>query len=477
MNPFDQFDQVQGNPFDQFDAPKAVAQDPSFLSRVGSDLSNRNQMMQNTAGQYQSGDLSFPEAMLQGAGKGVFGAVNDITGEVLKSAGSIVPDWYKEPIVGAASELAKTGVGQGAIGLAKQGAEAYQGFAQNHPRISGDLEAVGNIATGLPIAAGEKAIAGEVADLAGPGLEKTGNMMINSAKKNQADFIKDLIAPKETPTVAADRFSRSKEQGLLRKAVVEPTPQELEIADTVAQLPVSKNKSMLANYNAISDANSAEAESLIASLKANDVMVPDDDIIRELSSIRTNLAASPYVTGDGATAAEKVMSIALNKITDNPRTASGLLQARKDFDFEIRRMKGDKTFDPSLDSPITTAVQQVRQGINNMVDGAVPDVGVKQSLRKQSNLYRAMDNIETKGGAEAKNLASRFVQKAADLIPVKGAIAKGALAVGAGGLAAAAPALAAGGIGAYGLGKALNSQFVKRNLGSGLKKAGEAIRK
>lgn len=450
---------------------------PGFFSRLGSDLSNRNQMVQGAVDQYQSGNLSSPETLLQGTGKGVFGAANDVVGESVKSAINYTPDFIKQPIANAANSLAKTGFGQGVIGLAKQGGDLYSQFAQNHPRIAGDAEAVGNIVTGLPAAGLEKAIAGEAADLTGQALSKTGNTLINSADKTRNAYVKDLVTPKITPTVAQDQFSRSTEQGLLRRAIVDSTPQEKAMIDTVSQLPVSGSKSLLANYNIISEANSSEAEALIAKLKENDVAIPDDHILNTLSDIRENLSNSPYVTGDGAKAADKVINIALNTITNNEGTASGLLQARKDFDAEISRMKGDKTFNPTLDSPVTAAVQQVRQGINKMVDDAVPSVEVKQSLSKQSNMYRAMDNIETKGGAEGKNIFSRAAQKAADFIPVKSAMAKGALALGAAGLAASAPALATAGLGIYGAGKALNSEFVKRNAGKVLRGAGNVMRK
>lgn len=450
-------------------------QQPGFFSRVGTDIENRNQMVQAATNRYSTDQQTLPETLLQATGKGVLGTANDIVGEGVKSAINYTPDFIKNPIAGLANQAMQTDIGKGAINLAKQGAQAYSDFSANHPRLTANLEAIGNVGLAAPLM---KPIA-EAAPIAGTALNKTGNALVNMAERQTANaknsFVKDLILPKQTPSVAADQFSRSTEQGLFKSRVTQPTPQELDIINTVSQLPVGSNKSMLANYNIISSANETEAQNLIDRLKANDVAIPDDKIINDLSGIRANLAASPYITGDGASAADKVMNIALNKITENQQTASGLLQARKDFDAEIMRLKGAKTFDPSLDNPITTAVQQIRQGINNMVASAVPDAGVKASLRTQSNLYRAMDNIETKGASEGSNLFKRGIQKAANIIPLKGALAKTALALGATGVAAYAPAVALGAGAAYGTGRALGSAFLKRNLGKALTGTGKIM--
>lgn len=451
------------------------AEQPGFFSRIGSDIQNRNQMVQAATGRYSAGQQTLPETLLQATGKGVLGTVNDVIGEGVKSAANYTPDFIKQPITDLAQQAMQSPIGQGALSLARQGGQAYSNFEQNNPRASANLESIGNIALAVPAS---KAVT-ESSSLVGTGLNRTGGALVNMGEKQAANaknsFVKDLITPKQTPTVAADSFSRSTEQGLLKTRVVEPTPQEKEIIDIVSQLPVGGNKSTLANYNIITNENNKEAMALIGKLKANDVPISPDTIINGLADIKKNLAASPYITGNGATSAERVVNVALDKIVSNPQTASGLLQARKDFDAEIQRFKGQKVFDPATDNPVTEAVKQIRQGINNMIDASVPDVGVKVSLRKQSNLYRAMDNIETKGAAEGSNMLKRAAQKAADLIPVKGAIAKGALAMGMGGLAATAPHIALGAGAAYGAGKALNSSLLKRGIGRTLQGAGTVM--
>lgn len=332
--------------------------------------------------------------------------------------------------------------------------------------------------------AGNIAVLKPVSELVGTALSKTGSALSDAgdaqALARKTNFVQDLITPKVTPTVAADQFSRSTEQGLLRNRVVEPTPQEQAITNTVSQLPVSPNKSMLANYNIISDANTKEATDLIAKLKTNNVPIDLGDVQDTISNSVNELRQNPFVTGDGENAALKVVNVMNKAILDNTAedgtvTASGLLQARKDFDGMIKAQKGGKIFDPVLDSPTSIAVQNMRQSVNNLIESKVPDAGFKASLQKQSNLYRAMDNIETKGASEAPNLLSRTTQKVADLIPGKGLITKGAvLATGATG-AAMAPVATGLGLAGYGGYKVATSPLLKQVVGKTLSTAGSAL--
>ena len=461
----------------------SMPQDQGYFSRVGSDLQNRFGEAVKSVGLQDQGQQNGLETGLQIAGKTMAGSVNDVIGEGVKSAINYTP----QPVIDAAKQagnyVANTDLGQAGIAAAKQGMDAYKGWASDNPRAARDLESTVDIAGMLPVGKMAEAaapIVGKAADATGTALQKAGDYAtqagVNQANKMKMNFVQDLITPKVTPTVAADQFSRSTEQGLLKNRVVEPTPQEQAIAQTVASLPVSKNNSLLKNYNIISDANDQEAQDLIARLKDNDVAVHPKEVDDALDGSLEQLKQNPYITGDAETSASRVINGMKYHVTNNDSTVSGLLQARKDFDAWVKSQKGKGVFDPSRDSAVTTAIQNVRQTVNNLVDQKVPDAGVKASLQKQSNLYRAMDNIESKGASEAPNMVSRAAQKVGDLLPVKGAIAKGALAAGLGGAAAYAPAAVGAGLGVYGVGKVLNSPMLKKGVGAALTGAGNMLR-
>lgn len=461
----------------QYTQHQQAQNQPSFMDRLHSDYSKRDQEITNSANAYAWGQQSAPETWFQNAMSG--GAkFTDTVGEGINA---VTPQIVKDD-VGA---LAK-----GAIGIAGSlpsfggrtiGERIPQELAAN-PRLARNLNAVGEgigiIGSAIPVknvANNLVSDASKLAGYSGDALYQSGESAFN-AQKNK--FVQDLITPKETPGVKSDLFSRSSEEGIFRTRVPEPTPQEQSIMQTLSKLPVSKNRSLLSNYNIISDAKDAEAENLMTHLAQNDVSIPDETISSGLSAVQEDLTKSPYITGDGAQkSVQNVISGAKEIIAQNPQTASGLLQSRKDFDAWVSRYKSN-AFDPATAGPVTDAVQRVRQTLNNIVADAAPDVGVKQSLLDQSNMYRAMDAIETKGGYEGKNILTRTAQRAADYIPVKGVLAKGAVLAGGGAAATAgglvAPALTAGAAGTYLAAKAAMSPRARMLAGLLMKGAGKA---
>lgn len=192
-NPFDQFDPAPpaqdagsgapqaapaqaSNPFDQFDAPAKPAPEPGFLTRVGNDLSARNDQVNNAVGQFGVG----PTSLLAGVGKGVAGSANDIIGEGVKSAYTSLPDAVTKPINKAASTagnyIANTDAGKYMLGKAGEASNIYKNFAAQNPATASDLESVGDIGAAaanlVPLAKGATEVGGPLVDAVGPSVAK-----------------------------------------------------------------------------------------------------------------------------------------------------------------------------------------------------------------------------------------------------------------------------------------------------------------
>lgn len=315
----------------------------------------------------------------------------------------------------------------------------------------------------------------------GSALENVGRVIENSGQgraiKARDAYVQDLVLPKETPTIAAENAKRTTAGGVLRRDVYNPTPQEQAIAETVSTLPVKKGNTLQKNLNIIQDANRAEAESLYTRLKENDAPVDLDAaqqaINRSLEEIRQN----PFVSGDGEKAALKIVNFMNKAILDtavenNGLTASGLLQARKNFDGMIKSQKGGKIFDPNLDSATSIAIQNMRQRVNDLIAETVPSADVKASLRKQSNLYSAEDNIAPKAAKEASTSIGRVKEKISKGVNIKNAVLTGIAVGGPAWLAPSALPLLATGVAAYGAGKALANPRFQTAVGKTIKATG-----
>lgn len=469
--------------------PPTQPQQPGILSRAGEDIAQAGQKAADLWKQSLSGELNPAMAGTQILAQGV-NAAFALPGETAASAFNALPQSITQPIKQGVSSVA-TPIANAPHALAQMADKTQVGraigdYLANMPgadktlgQIGDTAKAAANIALSVPAGKGFKAVASEgvspVLTGVGSALEKSGQ---KAAQSKKMEFISDLIMPKATPGVREDLVGRTKEVGLNRKKVVQLTPQEQEIADTVSQIPgVKKSNSLQGNANAIQNANLDEAQSLINKLQKNDVEIPSENIAAGFSKVADELSKNPYLSGvDASKSAKTVVSNAMEFVQKNPRTASGLLQARKDFDAWVKAQKPN-IFD-AADAPVSVAVRQVRQAINDMVDGAVPDAHVKDSLRKQSNLYRAHENIATKAKDEAATRLGRAKDSISHAITLKNSIAGAGALAGLSATGALAPALGVLGAGAlarYGA-KAALGPTARKATGYALRKIGETIK-
>ena len=201
-----------------------------------------------------------------------------------------------------------------------------------------------------------------------------------------------------------------------------------------------------------------------------------DDAVRKL------ISENPVIVGDAQRVAERVAKKAKELMSQNPSTAQGLLESRKQLDSWIRLQKGQKAFDPAMENALSVSVRTVRQTMNDTIGKAVPSVAVKNELRKQSLLYDALDNIAPKAAAEANTAIARAWQNAVKVLPFRGvANHELALLFGVGGLGAAAmfAPYVSGLLGVtlvgMGIKKAVMSANTRKGLGLLLKSVDRAV--
>lgn len=467
QNHFDLADDLYGQ-------DKVAPQNPGFIDRESTDLSNRQQQIEQAGSAYRSGDKSMGRAALDMAGSyagGIGDTASNVAGSAARLANHLVPQSVDDYLGANAKDAANY---LGNTKLAQAAKEDAQYAKENYPNAYGVAKDVGSIASVLPIGKGAEA----AADVTGNLLSDTGQALVksgeNSAANQQAAFAKGLVMPKQTKAVLEDQVDRTTQQGLLNKKVVEPTPQEQAAINEVAQTPgVKSGNSYQANHNVIQAAKDKEAQALSGKLKDSGIIYNQSEMGTKLDDVLSGLKEEPFIAGSGEPAATAVVNKMQTLVNNNPGTPSGLLRARQQFDAWAKSRKGS-VFDNNQNA-FSTAVSSTRQAANDFLSNMVPDAEVKASLQKQSNLYRAMDNIAPKAAGEASNRVSRAVQKAANILPVKGVLAKAAIAAPVLGAAAVAPALTAGAAGLYGTGRVLASPTTRKIVGTALDKTGQLL--
>lgn len=464
---------------------------PGFTERVSADFEQRGRELEEIKRATDSGEQTLAEGVFQVIGKVGAGSVLDVLGEGAVSAieglSAITPDIIEDPLIETATKLThdflNTDIGKAGLKAAQKGFAEWSNFAKENPRAARNIESVVDIGLLAAPVKGRAKIKSKPT-LAGIAGEKMASRGAAQTARQKADFIDDLVLPKSTAAVRTEQVARTTEEGALKTKTTGLSDVEKRMADEVSKIPdVGSEKTIQGNYTVISQEVLKEAKALKAELRTNDVPIPRREFSAELDRVTARLEQNPILVGDASKSAVKVVEQMKRLVDKNPGTASGLLQARKELDAWIKTQK-PKVFDPKTDSSLSIAVREIRQSTNDFIDARATNVAVKDSLRKQSTLLSAMENIAPKAADEAGNSMLRAWQNANKVLGLRGVFNQTmAAAFGLGGLGASAvfapmfTKLAIGGVVTFAAGKVIMSSTVKKGLSKLLNATDKAIRK
>jgi len=357
-------------------------------------------------------------------------------------------------------------------------------YAEEHPEQAKDVKNLVDIA----VLKGGKSIEKPISKTVGKATEKVGVGLIKSGEKiaqtEKQSFVRDLIKPVQTKAVKESQVARTTEtgKGIFKKSIIAPTKAELASEKVVSTIKgVEKSKTVQQNFNTIKKSNIEEALRLENSIKANEFQVPKGETLLRIERAGNNLLESPLITGDAEKTAQKLITGAKKFIEKNPETGSGVLKARKQYDIWVRSQK-PSVFDAKADSAFTLANREIRSAMNNLLEERASSLGIKESLKKQSSLFNALENLTPKAAIEADSAIGRTMQNIGKVLGTKSRVVQAvAAAAGIGGLGAAAtfaPAVAIAGIPTFLLWK--GGQFILKPqvriaIGNLLKEAGTKI--
>lgn len=414
-------------------------------------------------GEYRGQGLNPISGRLQQAGQYVGGGF-DILGEGAISLYNEIPESVKDnAVTRAIGQTATTnlvpglesvtGIKTSPAAIASTAGEAVEAARQKFPDAVANIEAAASI---IPVAQAAVRGVGAVGTL-GKAIESSG---ISAAEKQAFNKARDIVSPKATAATKASQ-ERVETGWNKRQEIVDPYLDEM--AATVEPY-IKKGDSLLGNENAINKAIGSEAEKLKASLMESNAVISDDTIFKGLQLAQENLNELVWIQEGGKNSAQKVIEIAQGIIDSKPKTPAGMLEARIELDQLIKRQMPN-VFNTERDAPIQAALKEVRNFMNKTVADAVPDEGVRESLRKQTLMYDAVDNIAPKRAALPETSVGRAAKKVQDAVSLKSAVLTAAAAGGLG-LGAAPVILPAAGL--YAAGKVAVSPATRKIIGQAL---------
>lgn len=472
---------VQSGKVPEMQAPAAqvaAPQEPQgFMQRVGQDINNRMQMNSDIRAATKSGQQTKVEEVVQLAGKVGAGTVMDIGGEVATSAFRALPDSIEQPIRDAGTVIGQSQVGQAVQGAIGKGVEQYQKFAESNPRAARNLEGVANLAAvGAPVKAPVTTVGIKPVKEVGDLLKKSAT---DKAAANKNKFVSKLVIEEETPSDIKSAGMRGMvDEDKIGNRIIEKTNFEKDMISEVEKITTLKKRdSLIKSGNKILKEARAEESSLMKALDAKKVAIPKNQFKKQLiNKVARMVNDDPIMVGNAGTSANRLINEYYKILDTVPGTPSGLLQARKDFDSYLRAKKN--VFDPEVQNAFNSVVREIRTSTNDFIASKVPDVGVKDSLRKQHLLLSAAENVATKYSKNQGKALTRLSEKVGKIATSRAAVGTGiGLAVPAA-AAAIMPsliplALTSGAI--VGGGKALTSVAARKAMGNLLIATDKAI--
>lgn len=434
----------------------------NFFERFGNDLKERFGVQgAEIINARVREDQGFASTALQLTGKVGIGSIVDFIGEALISGGRglaqiPIPTLLGKRTIGDAAqdatragmELLNTELGQKGLTAAKAGIQKYQEFAEEHPVMARNIEAVVNIGLlAAPVKAKPREFVPGTLARAGSSLEKSA---IRAAEKNRKGFVERLVTPSQTKKVREQQTARTTEQGILKSKKVELSPQQKASAAEVNKLPVSPRKTNQGNLNIISEAVTKEASRLQSGLESLGVIrgsYAKGEFGAELEAAIARVRQTPSIVGDAEQAAVKMLERMKTLASDESQTLAGLLRARKKFDAEVLAGRAGDLFASDVQSALKLGVTEIRQTTNNFIASRAKMIrrpgdtipAVRKSLDKQFRLINAMEDVAVKAASEGNNAIIRAWRNVIKFMPFRSEFNQGMATIfGMGGLGAAA---------------------------------------
>lgn len=274
-------------------------------------------------------------------------------------------------------------------------------------------------------------VAGKGAELLGSGLEKgvgtvgelgqkIGAARAAGAAQKEGQAVIDLVSPKltakQTSQALLDRGATK--QGVLRSIKLNNDPEAVKIADAVKKNVPEFNtgKSIVENINATQAATDRLANQLKSKVIASgkDVIYPFKELASRMKAIEKPISIKADSTLNRQF--DLAQQAALRIAQQEGGKISNLFDARKAFDVLVKK-EFPNLYDKE-NAPMRAAISSMRHVMNDFIEEKLPaDVGFKGSLKTQSQLLDAIENMSDRAASGAsKEVGTNAIERATSAI-------------------------------------------------------------
>lgn len=246
------------------------------------------------------------------------------------------------------------------------------------------------------------------------GLTLAKNLVPKSAEEKATQATWDMIKPELSKTELAQATKDGKivSDGILGTVKHIPKGDEIKMIE-IAKPYVSKVKN---EFEAVANMRQGiidEATNLRKGLDQSKSIWSQNNLKGAISSIE-----KPHMlSGDLEKAFDKTIKVVLDKASTAKKSLSGLLDVRQEFDKVVAKQYPNLYNGSESMNAIKTAIRDTRGAINDLIEKKLPQgmtvdgIPFKESLKKQSLLYDAIENVSSKAPKEGTNKITALVKK------------------------------------------------------------------
>ena len=187
------------------------------------------------------------------------------------------------------------------------------------------------------------------------------------------------------------------------------------IKDMVVSGEIKAGHTVEQNANAVRSKIETLADDLETKLTSMEIqpLITRQELQKLIKNTEKKFKEDEILVGDAGESAKRIFNKFIKYLPKGRDiTAIDILKARKALDAEVRSSGRGRLFDPKIETAISTALREIRQGANDLLASKAPDVAVKESLQQQSRLYDALEAIAENGWKDVgKGAVQRYMQR------------------------------------------------------------------
>ena len=350
---------------------------------------------------------------IRGTGDILVGAFQDLTPDVLKDAvrsgvEGLTPAAKKvaEPVTKLATIVGETEIAQDILNTMQKSWSTHLARKEEDPDyayFAREIEGLVDVAAVVAPPTKIKPVLPESS-----GLANTGMGLVRGGRRQQVGKRKELVTEALKPL---DGFGQGTTytKGWLSKKSYDPSADELEMIDVVSSIPEFDPKgTFIDNFNVIEDYIGRQANQLKTGIaKAGNPQIDLDALVEDIRTrAMAGLEDEVYNRKGKARKIEEQLRLFVEKAGKG--TAIEVLEARQALDRALK--KDQRSEQDVIATPSKAGRRAISEAVHEAIANNVPDVAVKDLLRKQALSYRALDVVDEKRRLEFDTVISRAGQ-------------------------------------------------------------------